>query len=141
MPTKHNLNKYDRLRDSIRKVAQKDESLYSKDDLLIKNMATLIAVFSPSYSWKTHRELSSEAPRFDLPEIKSEFLEAQKTKWKSINSYDILDVSKKNMHPSRFDRWLYYNVDSNMRMQYRKAWDYLQALMDKDDEIIQELQE
>ncbi len=138
MPIKHNLSKYDRLRDHIHRISQKDAGSFSKEELLFKQIATLVAVFSSGNSWKTHKEFVSVSPDFNSAELRDEFLNAQELKWKNVNAFDISEVAQKDIQGCKFERWMYYNVDGNMHPEYKRAWSSFKQILDNDGMLAEE---
>lgn len=136
MPLKHNLTKYDRLRERVHKTTMKDETAYTAEDRMLQDIATLIAAFASSKSWKTHREMvESTAPNFALAEIKDEYANAFALKWKTITSFDISEVMQKNISDFKVEHWLYYNVPKERHCAYKAAWCGLNELIGKDDDV------
>jgi hypothetical protein len=135
MPIKHNLSKYDKVRDYIHKVSQRDESSYTKDDLLLRNIAILIATFSSGNSWKTHKEISTVTPNFDSSDLKEEFSSAKTQRWRNITAFDISEVAQKGIQGCKFERWLYYNVEVDSRDTYKKAWSSFNEMLENDGVI------
>ncbi len=123
MPIKHNLTKYDILQDKVHKLSQKDESMYTDEDIVLKNMSVLIASFSSGFSWKTHKALSDNQYEFNSEDIRAEFNQSRSTKWKSITAADVYEVSQKSIPKSKFASWLYYTVDMREHDKYKAAWD------------------
>ncbi|MCL5423497.1 MAG: hypothetical protein M1385_00230, partial [Candidatus Marsarchaeota archaeon] len=72
MPIKHNLTKYDKLRDQIHRLSQKKEGEYGVGDELLRSTAVLIAAFASGQSWNTHRALDTRGS-FRDPAITNEF--------------------------------------------------------------------
>ncbi len=123
MPIKHNLTKYDVLKDCMHKVAQKAEREYSSDDRKLKTMAVVVASFASGHSWRTHQEIvNNGSANFNKPEIKEEFKKAEQMKWKNVTAFDIREVIEKNISHSKFMSWLYYNVDKIRHEEFKGAW-------------------
>lgn len=136
MPLKHNLTKYDRLRERMHKTITKEETAYTGEDRLMQDMATLIVAFSSSKSWKTHREMvESTTPNFALPEIKEEYTSACAQKWKGITSFDISEVMRNSISQFKVEHWLYYNVPREKHESYKAAWSSLNELIGRDDDV------
>ncbi len=136
MPLKHNLTKYDRLREEIRVLSMKDSAEYDSQDRLIHNIAVLIASFSSARSWKTCRELENNgSAQFNTPEIHREYLEAKERKWKEIAVSDITEVSQRGLQESKFERWLYYNVEGSQHGEYKRAWAEFDRMIEYGEEF------
>lgn len=121
MPIKHNLTKYDKLRDQIHRLSQKKEGEYGVGDELLRSTAVLIAAFASGQSWNTHRALDTRGS-FRDPAITNEFRAAESSKWKNINAFDISEVICKDIPHHVFMSWMYYNVECNRHEIYKKAW-------------------
>lgn len=136
MPLKHNLTKYDKLKERMHRTLTKDERTYTGEDRLMRDMATIVASFASSKSWKTHRELAeSRSPNFAMADIKEEYAEAYSQKWRTVSPFDISEVMQNSISEFKFEHWLYYNVPSDRHDSYKEAWSNLNELIDEDDGI------
>lgn len=130
MPIKHNLTKYDKLKDHIHRLSQKKESEYNDQDRLLRDAATLIAVFASSHSWNTYRELCN-GNKFNNEQVLQEFLNAKNIRWKDITPFDISEVVCGNIPQTSFMNWMYYNVEVNAHPRYKVAWSHLKERLDQ----------
>lgn len=136
MPIKHNLTRYDVLKDQVHRISCKDERLYSDGDRLLKDMAAIVAAFSSGQSWKTNREiLNHGSADLSAQEIKDEYVLAADQKWKAISSFDIGEVVENSISDERFRRWLYYNVPRERHGSYCAAWGELNRKVGRDEGI------
>ncbi len=134
MPIKHNLNKYDLLKEDIYKVAGKEKNEYTNDDKLIYTTAVLIASFASGHSWKTHKVLvNGNCSDLKSDEIKEEFEMAKNLRWKTVNSFDISEISQKNIPQAKFISWLYYTVERKEYENYKEAWANLKKKLEVSD--------
>lgn len=133
MPIKHNLTKYDLLKDRIHKTTAKEETDYTEEDKILRNIAVIVAAFSSNHSWKTYAEMTENiSPNFNCPEVKGEYFEASAQKWKGITAQDISEVAKRGIQGLKFERWLYYTVENPDRESYKRAWSTFNEFIDKD---------
>ncbi len=133
MPIKHNLTRYDVLSGQMQKVACKDEHVYTAEDRMLRDMATIIAAFSSGSSWRTHRELTTGGcADFSSPEVKEEYAVAKVQKWKGVSPFDISELAQKGVSQFKFERWLYYNVDGARHESYKKAWAKINEMVGRD---------
>lgn len=136
MPLKHNLTKYDKLRERVHKTSAKNACDYTEEDRKVYDMAVLVAAFSSSKSWNTHREIAeSRSPNFAQESTHEEYAIASSEKWKTVSSFDISEVMQKNISDFKFEHWLYYNVPGKLHDEYKSAWLELNDLIGKDDGI------
>lgn len=137
MPIKHILTKYDILQERLHKLSQKRESEYTDEDIMFRDMGVLIASFSSGLSWKTHKALSDNQYEFNSDDIRAEFSQSKSSKWKSITTTDVYEVSQKGIPKSKFASWLYYTVDMREHNTYKAAWERFNnfILSDENDGI------
>ncbi len=126
MPIKYNLTKYDMLSTKVKKVSTKKEG-FSKEDSNTVIKAILIASFASGHSWQTYKLLTNGGGMLNQSDVKKEYSEAKATKWKMINPFDIVEVSKTNPSDSAFSQWLFFNVDKGEHEDYVQAWAELKA--------------
>ncbi len=138
MPIKYNLTKYDVLVDKIHKVVLKEQAHQNdggrsdpqegdesgSDDGAIKLMAVLIASFSSGHSWQTHKALMDHTD-INSAEVKEEFAEAVKTRWKEVSHGDLVELANNHVPDSVFAQWLFFNVDKEAHESYKSAWQML----------------
>ncbi len=135
MPKRYNLTKFDVLSNAIHKLSVKDSGIesrrdthnadaykFSDDDNLLKTEAIIIAAFSSGHSWKTYNALTNRSVELNSDEVKSEYLEAVKEKWKSISESDIKEILNLRISDNLFMQWLFFNVDKGERDIYKMAW-------------------
>ncbi|ASI13876.1 hypothetical protein Mia14_0567 [Candidatus Mancarchaeum acidiphilum] len=135
MPKRYNLTKFDVLSNAIHKLSVKDSSMESKrdtrnadaykfsdEDNLLKAEAIIIASFSSGHSWKTYNALTNRSIELNSDEVKSDYKEAEKEKWKSISESDIKEILNLRISDNLFMQWLFFNVDKDEREIYKKAW-------------------
>ncbi len=135
MPIKHNLTRYDVLKDQVRRLPSSGETSYTEADRLLKDIAVIVASFSSGQSWRTHRELVLAVPNFSSSEVREEYLEAKSQKWKNISSFDIGEVAQKSVSQFKFGRWLYYNVERGEQDRLKRAWCRLNEITSRDEDI------
>jgi hypothetical protein len=154
MPIKYNLTKYDVLVDRIHKVVLKEQAHQNgndkadpqdendgSDDEAVKLMAVLVASFSSGHSWQTHKAIT-ERIALNLPEIKDEFAEAAKTRWKEVSHSDLAELANNRIPDSIFAQWLFFNVDKEIQEGYKGAWQALSKEMSEGvDEVSAEQRE
>ena len=134
MPIKFNITKHDVLAGRFRQLAQKANGSFSGDDGLLHAQATLVASFSPRHGWQTNRamiERDTERLRAS-PEVKSEYLSAKNSRWKSVEPKDLQEVAQMNIPDSLFSVWLVYNTEKEIRELYRNAWTILNKEFQED---------
>jgi hypothetical protein len=125
MPIKFNITKHDILASKFHQLAQKaNGTSFSGDDELIHAQATLVASFSPRHAWQTNRALiSRDTERLRAsPEVKTEYMEAKKSRWKMVDPKDLQEVAQMNLPDSLFSVWLAFNTEKDRRDVYRTAW-------------------
>ncbi|MCL4371863.1 hypothetical protein M1373_00915 [Candidatus Marsarchaeota archaeon] len=144
MPIKYNRTNYDMLVGEIHKLVLKCNAhqAYSalqqkhngveleKNEQSLKALAVIIASFSSSHSWQTHKCLESRNGRFDTAEIKNEYLEAENSRWKNVSIYDLEELASIPVPTSIFYRWLFLNVDKSKQQLYKNAWKELQKVFE-----------
>ncbi len=136
MPIKHNLTRYDMLKDQVHRLASKNEQLYTSSDRALKDMATIVAAFSSGQSWRTHSEVFLRGTSdLSSQEIREEYAAAAAQKWKTVSSFDIGEVVEKGVSDDRFRRWLYYNVPRAKHEAYCIAWNELNKKVERDGGI------
>lgn len=133
MPIKYNLTKFDLLATKVRKVSTKRNSadMLDSDDKITMLKAVIIAAFASGHSWQTFKALTSPPPReLNKSEIKKESYAASESKWKTITSFDIVEVSNLGMKDSVFSEWMLFNVDREQHNDYKTAWESLKQELD-----------
>ncbi len=136
MPTKHNLTKYDRFVESVRRVAKKSEADYTEHDIAIRNIATLIASFSSSNSWNTYKAMQDGSIKNNLEQIIEEYKEAKSIKWKNLTVFDVQEIADKRIPRYKVEEWLYYTADAEKQKEYRDAWNMLDKELSALEETI-----
>ncbi|MEM3841320.1 MAG: hypothetical protein QXN59_01330 [Candidatus Micrarchaeaceae archaeon] len=136
MPIKHNLTKYDIIKDRIHHVAMKPESEMTKEDIETRNMAIIIASFASNHAWRTYKFLNDGASNLNQQEVKSEYIEARSGRWKSITTSDISEVAQNSKINAAFSNWLFFNVEQQFHDAYKKAWSQLQREFEYDCDTV-----
>ncbi|MEM0154854.1 MAG: hypothetical protein QW814_03425 [Methanothrix sp.] len=152
MPIKYNITKYDVLVGEIHRLAQKYNTHHTygtnvkpdgepieltEREFQLKAIAVIIASFSSGHSWQTHKCIESEAS-LDKPEVKDEYLQAEQSRWKSVNLNDVEELAVSPISDQEFYRWLFYNVDKKKQKLYKEAWVKLKTEFDSScDELEQ----
>jgi len=133
MPIKYNLTKNDILADKFHKLSQRAIDSSSNEDRILNAAAILIASFSSAHSWRTNTYItnSTEINKLRSPEVKSEYTDAKRHRWKTVTSKDIQEVSQMNINASQFATWL-SNTDKSDGEIYKLAWNKLQSEFDKE---------
>ena len=131
MPKKYNLTRYDLIANSIKKLSSRE--LYANGEVaealdveytdeMLRTMAIIVASFSSSHSWKTFRGITEGSGQLNSDEIREEYQEACRTRWKNVSQNDIGELSNTNIPDSRFFEWLFFNVDKKEHPIYKDAW-------------------
>ncbi len=126
MPIKHNLTKYDLIKDRIHKVAFKPDAEMSAEDIETRNIAIIIASFASNHAWRTYKFLSDGSFNLNQQEVREEYRDAKNGRWKSITTSDISEVAQNTKINSAFSNWLFFNVEPQFHDAYKKAWMQLQ---------------
>ncbi len=141
MPIKYNLTKYDMLSTRIKKVSivKKNLQTMTPEDKDVMFKAVLIACFASGHSWQTFKTLTTSNNGFSYrsPELKQEYQDAVNSKWKTITPFDIVEVSTNHISDSSFSQWLFFNVEKEHQIDYKKAWQQLQTDFDEDCDVIE----
>ena len=141
MPIKYNITKYDVLVGEIHRLVQKynthhtyradakpdgDPIEFTEEELQLKAIAVIVASFSSGHSWQTHKCMQSEGQLYK-PEVKEEYIQAEQSRWKSINLNDVEELAGTPISDQAFYRWLFYNVEKGKQKLYKEAWIRLKA--------------
>ncbi len=153
MPIKYNLTKYDVLASEIRKLAVKynthhtyplerkgnaDGIQLSSEEIMLKAMAVLIASFSSSHSWQTHKCIENHDDKLSNAEIKTEYEEAERIRWQNVSLYDIGEIASTQIPDNVFYRWMFSNIEKDKQALYKGAWTELKKAFESScDEIEQ----
>ena len=137
MSTKLNLTKYEKFVRVVRLISQYDEKNYNESEKVIKNLAVLAACFSPNKSWKTYKVLTEEEKENQISkeELKQEYEDAKKFKWKSISISDLQEILTMPIKSHQVAVWLYFIVDPSEHETYRKAWENFDAALSSFEEM------
>ena len=110
---------------------------FTKEESQLKAIAVIVASFSSGHSWQTHKCMQNEG-QLDKPEVKEEYLQAEQSRWKSVNLNDIEELAGTPISDQAFYRWLFYNVDKENQKLYKEAWIRLKSEFDSScDELEQ----
>lgn len=123
MVFRFNQTKFNKFSDKIYKISKDNikEKRFENEIL----MATLIASFSSTHSWKTNKELDNGFTNIHSNDIEQEYTEAKQGKWKNINITDIKEIAGKNISDNVFYRWLNSYVNYEEKEACKKAWSSL----------------
>ncbi|MEM0106689.1 MAG: hypothetical protein QXS81_03235 [Candidatus Micrarchaeaceae archaeon] len=135
MPTKHNLTKYEKFVRVVNLISQRNEKEYSDNEKAIKNMAVLVACFSPNKSWRTYKILIDEGSQINKEELKQEYDDAKNFKWKNISILDLQEILTMPIKNQQVAAWLYYIVDPFDHETYRKAWENFDTILASFEEM------
>ncbi len=123
MVFRFNQTKFNKFSDKIYKISkEKIKEKKFENEIL---MATLIASFSSTHSWKTNKELDNGFTNMYCKDIEQEYTEAKIRKWKNISITDIKEIASKNIPDNVFYRWLNSYINNNEKKAYKKAWSSL----------------
>ncbi len=132
LPIKYNLTKYDVLANKIHKLSlkyskssQMDDETGDEEESDLKYIAIIVASLTSSHSWQTHKCIESQTDGFNSENVKGEYSEAAKERWKHVTSSDINELANLNISDSIFYRWLFFNIDKSDQESYKRAWKQL----------------
>ena len=136
MPIKHNLTKYDLIKDRIHRAAMKPDAEMSREDIETRDIAIIIASFASNHAWRTYKFMADGTSNLNQQEVKSEYHEARGGRWKSITTSDISEVAQNGKINSVFSNWLFFNVEPQFHDAYKRAWSQLQREFEYDCDTV-----
>ncbi len=123
MVFKFNQNKFNKFSDTIYKISKKNKLENQHKKYIL--MATIIASFSQTHSWKTSKAIENGFIAINDKDIKDEFSAAKSNKWKNISANDVKEIANKNICNNVFSRWLEAYVEPEKKKEYNEAWSIL----------------
>jgi hypothetical protein len=131
LPIKYNLTRFDVLADKIHKLSLHDnkERIFGMqekgsvaDAETIRKIAIIVSSMTSSHSWQTYKSISKQSDELNSANVKEEYNEAVKERWKQVTPSDINELANLNISDSVFHRWLFFNVPWTEHNAYKRAW-------------------
>ncbi len=134
MPIKYNLTKYDILAEQYHELSQKKYNPLTQDEETSKAEATLIASFSSSHSWQTHKIMEGRnISMFNTPDVHNEYMLAKSEKWKHVRNMDVQEIACMNIRDNMFFIWLSTVTQKrDERDRCKAAWIKLKLQFDEE---------
>ncbi len=131
LPIKYNLTRFDVIADKIHKLSLYDnkerifgvqgKGIVPNGDM-VRKIAIIVSSMTSSHSWQTYKSISKQSDELNSQNVKEEYNEAAKERWKHVTSSDIHELADLNISDAVFHRWLFFNVPREEHEDYKHAW-------------------